>query len=226
MKKDGFTLLEVTLFLAISSSLALIAFVGLGPRLRNVRFTDAVRGVETSIKSTVESSQRGASTTAFSCKNVNGTATVTTELSAPQGTSQDCVNGGVVVYFQPDSVKYYRIALLRERAPPSALCPSNKSIEGAFDVGLCFGFKWPADVNQIDAEPFAEYKLTNGLKRLGENTFIGYVVNPEDGRAFTFIDGQHISTDKKICYELSGRKASLNFSTSTIQPRVEFNDAC
>ena len=59
MNTKGFTLLEVSLFLAVSGALGLIAFVGLGPRLRNVRFTQSIRLIESTINAQFAASQSG-----------------------------------------------------------------------------------------------------------------------------------------------------------------------
>ena len=59
MNKRGFTLLEVALFFSITGLLALVAFAGLGPRLRNVRFTDATRTLEASVQQELSNYQFG-----------------------------------------------------------------------------------------------------------------------------------------------------------------------
>lgn len=59
MQQRGFTLLEVALFLAISGGLIAVAFIGLGPRLRNVRFTDAVRSLEVASQSQFHNFSQG-----------------------------------------------------------------------------------------------------------------------------------------------------------------------
>lgn len=46
IKTGGFTVIEVTIFLAITSLMLLIAFAGTGVALRNIRFTDSTRSVQ------------------------------------------------------------------------------------------------------------------------------------------------------------------------------------
>lgn len=218
LNKKGYTLLEVTLFLAISSALALIAFVGLGPKLRNVRFSDAMRGLESSVASTVQNSSSGESNNNKACTGSGGQATVDdSNATADSGTSGDCVNGGLWVYFKEDSVNFYNVPLLRERL---ASC-DTKEISTAADVAICFGFK-AFDPEQ--KSPSKTYNLINGLKRTSdENTFVGYVTNPETNKKYFFIEGEENSPQKSICYGLSGRKASLNFTAQSVTPTVDFD---
>lgn len=49
--QEGFTLTEVMLFLAVSGFLVMIALAGLGGRINRVRFTDAMRSLESFFES-------------------------------------------------------------------------------------------------------------------------------------------------------------------------------
>lgn len=212
-------MLEVTLFLAISSLLALIAFAGLGPRLRNARFTDSVRGLESNVSRAISSSQIGEHNNTQACENQGGKAKLIDRPSASveSGMSEDCVNGGLWVYFKNDSVEYYQLPLLRKR-----VCDQAKVISNAIDVAVCFGFQ-PFDPESTS--PASSYTLTNGLKQKSDqDTFIGYVVNPEDNKRYLFVEGEESSPSKKVCYALNGRVASMNFSSRSIEPKMMFND--
>lgn len=221
MNTKGFTLMEVTLFLAISSVLSLVAFVGLGPRLRNVRFTDSMRGIESSVNRAISSSQAGENDGAQICESRGGKAQLTDPSggSITPGTSGECVSGGIHITFKDSSIEYYQVPLLRERSGSSD-CP--EVISGAKDVLDCFG---GTTEHNSATSPTMTYDLSNGLKRLGNSdTQIIYLANPEDNQHYLLIDGSKDVTEKKICYELNGRRASLNFSTDSIEPKIVFND--
>ena len=52
--KRGFTIIEVVLFLALSAGFFLIIFIGIGPRTRQVQFSEGMRDVETYMKKQYE----------------------------------------------------------------------------------------------------------------------------------------------------------------------------
>jgi hypothetical protein len=232
LNKQGYTLLEVTLFLAISSSLALIAFVGLGPKLRNVRFTDSVRGVEASITRAIADSKAGSSpVNDTKCVPSGQGFKISAKVGNPPGISQDCVLSGVWIYFKDSSIQYYQVTSLRTR---NSKCPDDKAIQNAVDVSVCFGARPIGDQFGDEGYQPKTYNLTNGLTRTKakdesalKDTFVGYVVDPSSNQPYIFIEGQEGDkpTSKKICYQLNNRKASINFSTGSIEPRLEFDDA-
>lgn len=125
MNTKGYTLLEVMLFLAISGALGLTAFIGLGPRLANARFTSSIRSLESNFTKEMQESQSGLNTK----DNLSG---CTSELSAlsglyepfidPNGTvgsepgaSGTCVINGNLAVFSKETVEYYSIVSLRKK---------------------------------------------------------------------------------------------------------------
>ncbi len=117
MEKSGFTLLEVSLFLAITSLLALIAFAGLGPRLRNVRFTDAVRSLDSTTQKQLSDFQDGVNNRGVTSKcNVSGGTPQVSESGTNQvsGTSEDCILNGKVALFEKTSVSYFPVVSARK----------------------------------------------------------------------------------------------------------------
>jgi type II secretory pathway pseudopilin PulG len=229
MNKRGFTLLEVTLFLAISSSLALVAFVGLGPKLRNVRFTDSMRGVEASVQKTVTDSRSGLSKNSeLLCKKMERQVTlngqnVTNYFSiidggAQAGSSQDCVLNGVFIDFNKNQNKvlYQTIASLRERRT-GASCNSANDAARMYE---CFG-AFPVDNTSSNSE----YSLTNGLVQTSSGTrHAYYYLDPETNQPYTTLvsDGNYVD-EMQVCYKLDSRVASLNFTTKSIDPEVSFD---
>lgn len=62
MKRDGFTILEVMIFLAISAMMLLIAVVGSGEMAKRARFTGTVDGVQSTIQQYYEQVVSGVNT--------------------------------------------------------------------------------------------------------------------------------------------------------------------
>lgn len=58
----GFTIIEIILFLAVSSSMILIAVASIGNRTESVRFTDSVRGIESFIERRISLTESGSIT--------------------------------------------------------------------------------------------------------------------------------------------------------------------
>lgn len=229
MKKDGFTLLEVILFMAISSSLALIAFASMGPRLRNVRFTDSMRGVESSFNKAVADSRSGVNSNLADteCVATNQPLikfTVKKKENAKQGSSPACVMNGIWAYFDKDKITYYQVAALKDR-----VCEADKVIDSAGRIVECFGarpvgLEIPGLNIGEEQKAIAEYKLTNGLEQTSAPTFVGYVLNPENNEPFLFLENPDSSNTKKICYSLGGRIARVQFTTTSLEPKLEFNE--
>jgi len=118
---EGYTLIEVILFMALSSALAAIAFLGLGPRLRNVRFTDATRTVQSDITKQIVDSQAGVSRgiDGFKCSRQSYFGyqpfiepALPGETIVP-GSSQSCIINGKLAYILKDKVEYHSIVSLR-----------------------------------------------------------------------------------------------------------------
>jgi hypothetical protein len=227
--------------LAISSGLALVAFVGLGPRLRNVRFTESIRGVETQVTRAVAAARSGQN-------NAQGIRCVASadggvrfeqaeSGSNSAGQSEDCVFNGVQILFDgnDNTLKTYQLASRREKVTGCNVQNDNKALE----IVLCYGTRAVGfqSNDPVLAGTVQVYSLTNGLQQSkiipakpnnSNLTFVGYVIDPETNQVHTFLDEQEAlgeNPTRKVCYELGGRKASIAFSLNSIEPKVEFNDA-
>ncbi len=236
MKKDGFTLLEVMLFMAISSSLALIAFASMGPRLRNVRFTDSIRGLESNLQSNLyEQSNKLVSQAGKVCKR-SGTSVLIEDGSAPTGTSSDCVVNGRVAYLESNRVTYRDIVSLREPLG----CPGESYDSDLQQVVKCFSsVVSPKDAIEI-------YPYTNGLKRSSApaSPAIAVLSNPKTNEtyrlqiqntAYSWLfygalsnSVYRLSQDKAVpfCFTNQGREAKLSFSSNNSALIVDFNESC
>ena len=131
MNTKGFTLLEVSLFLAVSGALGLIAFVGLGPRLRNVRFTQSIRLIESTINAQFAASQSGQNNRPanFICQSSGGGLSVSALADNPVGSSEDCVINGKVVYFENNKMTFYSVISRRSPLPVSGVdCLTTSSL--------------------------------------------------------------------------------------------------
>jgi Tfp pilus assembly protein FimT len=253
VNKKGFTLLEVTLFLAISASLTIIAIAGLGPRLRNVRFTQSVRTVESAVSAEFASSVSGQNTRPdnFVCEkasNFGWYPKISTGSATTSGSSKDCVINGALVVFRETSMSFYSIVSLRESVGTPSAC-SNMSFEVIRDCFKARIARGTIPFTSSLAEPpeVRSVSYQNGvgaessIRDDGKFLAFGSVQNPNgtDRYQFFHLDGadagfgqpQLSATNSAtsvakpyVCLKLSGRSAKLSFSVDSTKPKVEFGE--
>jgi len=197
VKKQGYTLLEVTLFLAISGGLALIAFVGLGPRLRNVRFTDGMRTIQSRVNQELTDSDFGQNdrSTNFVCKPEfvfwgNSRPSQSLKNGTNDNDSGGCVMNGKLVYFTPDKLVVYNIlSLQNEYTPPSTNCGT---ITDEFVRLITCNAPVLLDSGTAVNPPRQEYGYKNGVTyKVPADTAasprgFGVIRNPINNRSYQF----------------------------------------
>lgn len=231
----GYTLLEVMLFLAISSALALIAFTGLGPRLRNTRFTDATRSLQSDIVREISNTEVGVNRRANgSCQKglvAGKEAPVFTSAGSEAGTSAGCVVNGRLVELTKDEAVYYSIISLR-----TADVPEDCQQDDIATIVDCFK---PRILTSDEDKPIK--KAHKSGMQVDPVVRFGYVQNPNStSKHYFFYDPNLTFTDAKnqllaigssgtvlggtpnqcATLSLSGRKASLTFTTTSPQPEL------
>lgn len=100
INNGGFTVIEVTIFLAITSMLLLIALGGTGVALRNIRFTDSTRNVHGYFQKQYDDILNGvnARTNDFACKDG-----VIDDSSSNEAGASSCLYLGKLLDIQNDS---------------------------------------------------------------------------------------------------------------------------
>lgn len=233
MNTRGYTLLEVTLFMAISSLLALTAFVGLGPRLRNVRFTDSVRSLEASVNQQFSGVSQGANarTGGVACQpSGNAIAIGSIQSNASVGGDQaGCVLNGVVAEFSQNQVAYRKIVSLRV---PATGCSVAESDPLYSRITQCHA----ATIIASSVEQPVVYSYSNGLQKNGDSSdfSVGFLQDPAGTEKVLFSfqgTGQSKLPDAQIrqdvlkpCFELGPRQAQLVFTPPKIQPELNINE--
>lgn len=228
MNKHGFTLLEVTLFFAVSGLLALVAFAGLGPRLRNVRFTDAVRSLESITQKQLSNFQSGSNfrTEDISCTAAaGGGLQITISASAHSaGSSADCIlNGRLAVISQEKSV-YYPVVSLRK---PVSTCTEHAT----YGMLLCHSpviVGYNTNITEVAHRNGAQVDTAIALLYLQdpngtETKLMGFNASWAPTNALRVIsDGDLVALPQEACMSLSGRTALLQYNRSSLQPKITF----
>lgn len=239
MNVKGFTLLEVTLFLAITAALVVIAVVGLGPRLRNLRFTQAVRSIETSLTKNFIGSEAGVNsrTTNITCQKSGSVILIETSATQQKvGGSSECVRNGKVAIFQSGSdqrIVYRNIVSLVTPASASAAC-------GSFAQLISVDCYRPTILNNTQ-EMSTVYQYANELEQQSNNKLVGYLQHPETGEKHYFYSESNDgftklvaeitpvvtpSASTELCYSLRGRVAKLIFKNTSSKPELKFEGLC
>lgn len=238
----GFTLLEVALFLAVSAGLATIALVGLGPRFNNLRFTSAVRSLESSVNAQFLDAQQGRTKRSreISCVPSGSSGiSITDSTGKSVGTAANCViNGRVAVFTQNENKVVYR-PIVSLTAPANAgSCNSVTGLE-RLKSNDCYRATVLAD----DQETPTEYNYADSLEQTSGTRAVGYVVEPESGEQFSlnfsssggyagrlnsgnFTGVSAPASSAMICFSMQNRTATLEFNNVSVVPTVNFNKEC
>lgn len=200
MNKQGYTLIEVTLFLALSSVLSLVAFVGLGPRLRNVRFTSGMRGISDVISKQSANLDVGfnSGSDAYECKVV-GTGASAKPVISPvaigsksTGSSEGCVINGRVFFFDNSRLTTYYITSLRKIRDGCShssdlerlLCYAPRAYNSVFNTQ-----QPPAPVVSPYPNGITFNKSVGGSSKTNSSQAFGYLIDPETSSRYQFVYG-------------------------------------
>lgn len=120
---QGYTIVEVMIFLVVSSALLISAFNLIAGQQRKTEFAQSIRDVDQVIQEVVNNVQTGyyPNTGGFSC-SASGSGPSFTGASTSRGENKDCIFLGRVMQFgvhgSPDDVNVFSIVGLRETVIP------------------------------------------------------------------------------------------------------------
>ena len=240
MNTKGFTLLEVTLFLAISGALGLIAFLGLGPRLRNVRFTQSVRFVENTVNSQFKASTSGQNMRPvdFVCETTGPAGALQITASpggGPAGSSKNCVVNGKMVFFEADKMTFYSIVSRRTGTVGScSIVDTLVELQTCFKpqlAGLSAGQPPLPEIVTYNSGVTAQFPVAPNTSYRG----YGYIQSPNGVRQYPFFFlGNSVNSataqlssaattasgSLQMCLDLSNRRAQLTVAENTVNPVI------
>ncbi len=219
--------------------LSVIAIIGLGPRLNNVRFSAAVHDLESSIASNLADVSRGANMRGGikSCQLSGNTIVVDrSDSSSPAGSSSNCVVNGVVAVFDYNNnrILYRSVVSLRE--------PVTSCTDTGFRKVLVCNKATLLDESQSPSNKI--YNYINGIRQTNptSNTGFGYVQDPNGstvypfratpllffsgGMASTLTTSAASDTKSEFCYTLGSRQAKLAFNNTSLKPEVKYGEPC
>lgn len=202
-RSEGYTIIEVSLFLAVSGLLVLIALIGTGATIRSSRFTDSSRSVHAFVQKQYDNILNGVNTRPGD--ETCNAGVVSTTSGVPAGRSNCLLIGKLIVMAQnADVARAYTIVGTE---------PINPDYNKA-DEALIYDFQ-PAIVRNVGVEQFdIPWGATvMGSKRTSGGNAVDAVAmirSPRSSRIVTYI------------YKEPGASYSL---ASLINPSVPANEA-
>jgi type II secretory pathway pseudopilin PulG len=241
VNKHGFTIIEVVLFLAITALLGFIAIIGLGPRFRNVRFSESMRDLETNIQKELINSRAVNSRPNLRCTlTVTGPLDIsaTGSLDNP-GEAEDCVLNGRLLVFNPDNTSYQYHTIVSRREPLTGCLAADPSVSNLLD---CYQATVVGSTLEI-----RRFGYLNGVQKTTSptaDTAVIYFQDPGTGRQFLFGYGTGPYTSNTLlsiaapptplptpygpCLTLGSgsgnRIGEVQFTTNVLTPKLEFGD--
>lgn len=230
LNSRGYTLLEVGLFLAITSALLVVALAGLGPRLANVRFSTGMRDLQANIAKELSISAQGNNSTSTKTGNLQCTTTGggVLNLADSPNTSNPCVYVGKVALLYADRVEYRTVV---SALNPVVSCHQDPST-----------YNYIRDCVQARPLPsgrevFESYDYPSQLQLTNGNVGLGFVRSPESNTitrfVFTFagtfsdtatLSSLHIETGAvNACFRSGNRRAALSLKYTFDEPKILFN---
>jgi len=160
LKSRGFTIVEVLIFLAVSSALMVSAFTLISGSQSKTAFTQSINNVQQQIDSVINNVANGyysAGETQNKCTVINDVPSFDSETSVSRGSSDQCIFLGRFMAFKDGSDEYtvYNVAGRRQKS--------------GIDV-----------TTMVDANPIIipgteqTYTLKNGLKFKGTTNAFGF----------------------------------------------------
>lgn len=247
MNSRGYTLLEVSLFLAISGALTLVAVVGLGPRLTNARFTTTMRDLQANIAKELSTSARGESQAQqrLDCRVGFG---LQIDDVVTDTTSSPCVYVGKVALLGESNgsggqqVRYHSIvAAIKPTSPTCSPDPSSFDyIVRCSQARILGRYESPSSYDYVN-------QLTQPLSISPTSTKYGYgfvrSVDTNTTHRFVFtysvnVSGNavdrkgaslnspsltYLTSEESVCYKMNNRRAVLVISPQLSEPKLLFN---
>ena len=176
-KKTGYTILEVLIFLAVSSLMFVSAMRAINGRQKQVQFTQSVREFDAKIKDVINDVTTSYYPTnkTVDCLVSGGEVVIDDALNETLGTNDDCIYVGKVIHFQINNnnttMKIFAMAgkrysdgnltpslSVQDARPKAVSMPGNTSfIESAEDFTTLYGLRVTRVIRPISNVVFTDY---------------------------------------------------------------------
>lgn len=152
--EQGFTIIEISIFLAITGLMMAMAFAGTQALVNNTRFNDTTRSLESFVQNQFEEVRNGVNSRDGS--ETCTTGVVTDGGSSTPGTTDNCLLLGKVIYFAPDSAEVRSYFITGQAPDPDDLTGNNHD-----DIKLASPKISPVGTESYDIPWEAQFKGSN-----------------------------------------------------------------
>jgi type II secretory pathway pseudopilin PulG len=192
-KQQGYTIIEVMIFIAVSSLMFVLAVVSIGGRQQQVQFNQAVRDLDSKLQDIINDVSTGyfPKPSNLQCTVVSDTDQPTISVSATDigiGTSEDCAFIGKVLQFSPEDnvgttvneARLYVYSLVGRRTTSGSAPASLAEAKPLTDVALLdqSDLQWGLRVVKVIETPgtdvgsvgvFSSFNSTFGNSEISNN---------------------------------------------------------
>lgn len=216
-KQGGFTVIEVTIFLAVSALLLTIAFIGTGAGLSNIRFTDSGRSVQSYIQKQYDEILNGVNTRSGqeACAN----STVTSGPSSPQSAgASNCLLLGKLIDIKESNDKlnsYYVVGSESSTSKPTDL----KSYDPRAVTGVAvdtYNIPWQSSISGTKRQDNLAINSLLFIRSpaLGDISTYTFYRDPSDADLRPYISNNNTGKLTNICL------ASADIASSSLKITV------
>lgn len=175
-RQAGYTIVEVTLFLALTGLLIMAALTGFNSSINNNRKTDATRSFESAIEAAYSGARTG---TAVRPTDTTGKALCVTEQSFPGASNECLVIGKLLVFVNASTVNVYSV--ISNTTPDTGCSVTGVQALGCYHPRVLAMEKtvdqivpqWQAQIGQVVFQ-----HRTNSTIYLSNVNLIGFLRHP------------------------------------------------
>ncbi len=185
--KPGYTILEVLLFVAVSSMMFVAALTAIGGRQQQVQFAQATREFDAKLRDIINDITTGyfPTNSTINCSVVAGEVQIAISTGKELGTNDTCVYVGKALQFQPEGnasiMRIYPLAGRRysdlkltpsvsiaESRPKAVVLLSNATFKDQVEnYNLLYGLKVTRVIRQITPTTLTDYGIVGILSNFG-----------------------------------------------------------
>lgn len=169
---QAYTIVEVMIFLAVSSVLFFVVARSIAGQTTRAQFTESVRNFESRLQDLANDVSTGfyPGENNFTCKtNISGNITIT-PVSSPRGTNGDCIFVGQVINFDRDDVpsdSFMTITLAGRRYKPGGGTTEVESLSDTAPTPI----QTSTPIEKIGPVDLVSVSYNNGLARVNVESF-------------------------------------------------------
>lgn len=188
--KCGYTILEVLIFIAVSSLMFVIAITAIGGRQQQVQFSQSTREVDAKLRDIINDVTTGyyPTNSTVSCEVIAGEVQIVASTNQEIGTNSNCIYIGKALQFSPDGksdvIRIYNLAgkryadnsqnptlSINDAQPKAVALPDDSNFERSYeDYPIPYGLEITKVIVPISASINKLYGVIAIVNNFGDTT--------------------------------------------------------